>query len=265
MNAEVYTPGHSENAVDFMSKRTLESHGAFFMPLLEPGLSVLDCGCGPGTMTLEIAQRVAPGRVVGVDFGRSQIEQANRNAAQFTAQAQAAQAHRVNILFQQANCYDLPFADNMFDRVFSHALLEHLAEPVRALREFFRVLKPGGQVGICSPDWGGFLLAPPSADLSQAIDTYMTLQNQNGGDVQVGRKLGAYLAAAGFQAVQMSARYECYADRTVIGEYLALQLDQAGATEAAKTLRAWSTGAGSMFAQSWVAAVGQKPASLNRD
>ena len=49
MQSESYTPGHSQYAADFMAKRTLESHGSFFVPYLQPGLSVLDCGCGPGS------------------------------------------------------------------------------------------------------------------------------------------------------------------------------------------------------------------------
>ncbi len=64
-----YTPGHSENATGFMARRTIESHGEFFLPYLSPGVSVLDCGCGPGSITLSIADRIGNGRVVGVDFG----------------------------------------------------------------------------------------------------------------------------------------------------------------------------------------------------
>src|SRR5687768_16069466 len=81
MTEGTYTPGHSQNATDFMARRSLRSHGEFFLPHLTPGVSVLDCGCGPGTITLGIAERIAPARVVGVDFGTSQIERATANAA----------------------------------------------------------------------------------------------------------------------------------------------------------------------------------------
>ena len=70
---ERYTPGHTPNAVDFMSRRTLDSHGAFFMPLLTNGIVVLDCGSGPGTITCDIAQRIPRGRVVGVDKDAKQV------------------------------------------------------------------------------------------------------------------------------------------------------------------------------------------------
>ena len=170
---EMYTPGHSRNATDFMAARSFASHGGFFAPHLEPGLSVLDCGCGPGSITLGIGDRVAPGQVVGVDDGITQIEVATARGTGVP-----------NVSFRVANCYSLPFEDNTFDRVFSHALLEHLAEPARAVREMWRVLKPGGVVGVCSPDWGGFILSPPSATLTEAVAAYTALQSRNGGDVR---------------------------------------------------------------------------------
>jgi SAM-dependent methyltransferase len=249
MNAESYTPGHTANASDFMARRSLQSHGQFFLGHLTPGVSVLDCGCGPGTITLGIARAVRPGPVTGVDFGASQVERATARA---TAEAVA------NVTFRVADCYALPFADSTFDRIFSNALLEHLSDSVRALKEMHRTLKPGGVIGVSSPDWGGFVLAPPSAELAHAVEAYTGLQARNGGDVHVGRKLGVHLGAAGFEGVQMSARYECYPDRSLIGEFLALQLEQQGDAPSARTLRDWSKHEGGMFAQTWVEAVARK-------
>lgn len=249
MNEKSYTPGHSQNASDFMSKRSFDSHGQFFSAYLGPGLSVLDCGCGPGSITLGIAERVFPGRVVGIDFGPSQIAR---------AAAAAATISQTNVRFQTADCNSIPFDANSFDRVFSHALFEHLSDPVCALTELHRVLKPDGIIGLCSPDWGGFILSPPSAELSRAVIGYTKLQNKNGGDVEAGRKLGVYLAAAGFEVVQMSARYECYPSLDFIGEYLALQLEREGDAPSAETFRIWSQNAGGMFAQAWVSAIGRK-------
>ena len=70
--SESYTPGNSTNATDFMAKRSLDSHGSFFISCLERGVSVLDCGCGPGSITIGIAKCVAPGEVVGIDSAESQ-------------------------------------------------------------------------------------------------------------------------------------------------------------------------------------------------
>ncbi len=244
-----YTPGHSRNASDFMLTRTLASHGQFFSEFLAPGLTCLDCGCGPGSITQGIAERVNPGRVIGIDFGASQIARASEAASVLGL---------TNVSFQTADCHALPFDSASFDRVFSHALFEHLSEPVRAAKELHRVLRNDGMVGVCSPDWGGFIVAPPSLEINDAMESYRNLQRRNGGDVEAGRKLGAHLTAAGFEVLRMSARYECYESLEFIGEYLALQLDRSGAKEAAKAFRAWAGVPGGMFAQAWVSVVARK-------
>jgi ubiquinone/menaquinone biosynthesis C-methylase UbiE len=247
-----YTPGYSPQITQFMARRTAESHAAFFLPYLRPGMTVLDCGCGPGTITLDLARRVAPGQVIGIDQAASQIE---------LAQAAAQEVGMEHVTFRAASIYELPFADASFDAVFSHALFEHLPDPLAALAEVHRVLKPGGWVGLCSPDWGGFLVAPPSPGLGEALHYYMDLQTQNGGNVLAGRYLGQWLTATGFGQVQMSARYECYADRPLIGEYLAAQLDRvqnATAAQMAQQLRDWQLIPGGLFAQAWVSALGQR-------
>jgi ubiquinone/menaquinone biosynthesis C-methylase UbiE len=145
MNTESYTPGHSQNAADFMALRSVRSHGQFFIPHLKSGVSVLDCGCGPGSITLGIAELAAPGKVVGVDFGADQIAGAQSNAAKRGI---------ANVNFLAADSYSLPLEESSFDRVFSHALMEHLADPLRVVKELYRVLKPDGVIGVCSPDWG---------------------------------------------------------------------------------------------------------------
>ncbi|MBC7817672.1 MAG: methyltransferase domain-containing protein [Planctomycetaceae bacterium] len=254
MKSATYTPGHSQNATEFMARRTIESHGEFFLPYLTPGVSVLDCGCGPGSITLSIASRIGNGQVVGIDFGESQIQRANETAKDRGIS---------NAVFQRADCYSLPFEDASFDFIFSNALMEHLTDPVRAMRELLRVLKPGGAIGVSAPDWGGFVLASPSDELTAAVAAYMSLQTRNGGDVQVGRKLGSHLAVAGFVNCQMSARFELYSSLPVIGEYLASQLDCEGDTASAATFRNWSQQPGGMFAQCWVSCVASKSAGDN--
>ncbi|HZP93655.1 MAG TPA: methyltransferase domain-containing protein [Burkholderiales bacterium] len=247
---ETYTPGHSEGAVAFMSRRRLDPNGAFFRPLLSPGMRVLDCGCGPGTITCDIALVVAPGKVTAVDASASQLALAEERARDLEIS---------NVEFREADAYALPFTDGSFDAVFSHALLEHLSHPQRAAAEFFRVLKPGGAVGVCTPDWGAFLIAPQTPALLEAFDAYTRLQDRNGGDTRVGRKLGDLLDAAGFVEVRQQARYENYSPLATIGDFLALNLEEAGDREHAATWRTWARGLRGMFAQAWVSAVGRKP------
>jgi SAM-dependent methyltransferase len=248
--SESYTPGYSQAAAAFMARRRLDSNGAFFLPHLKPGISALDCGCGPGTITRDIALRIAPGLVIGLDFNADQIAVATRDAR---AQGLA------NIEFRQGSVYALPFVDDCFDAVFSHALLEHLKEPVRALAEFKRVLKPGGMLGVCTPDWGGFLLAQPSEKLLLAFEAYKQLQNRNGGDVYCGHKLGLYLEAAGFEDIIMRSRYENYDPLTEIGDFLAVNHEEAGDAKNAAIWREWGRRPNGMFSQAWVSCVARKP------
>src|ERR1041384_5037714 len=62
-----YTHGHHESVLRSHRWRTAENSAGYLLDALVPGTRVLDVGCGPGTITVDIAQRVAPGRVVGID------------------------------------------------------------------------------------------------------------------------------------------------------------------------------------------------------
>lgn len=106
MDSELYTPGQSENSVSFMAQRTLESHGAFVLPSLNDGMEFLDCGCGPGTITCDIAALLPNSTVVGVDASEESIH---------AAEAQAAARGLSNVTFHRASVYDLPFDDRRFD------------------------------------------------------------------------------------------------------------------------------------------------------
>lgn len=249
--AERYTPGQMASAVAMMAGRRVETHGSFFLPHLRPGQSVLDVGCGPGTITVGLAAAAAPGPVLGVDVGADQFDQ---------GRALATEAGLGNLTFESASCYALPRPDQSVDRIFCHALLEHLAEPVTALREARRVLRPGGVVGICSPDWGGFLMTPPSPTVDAALQAYQQIQRDNGGDPAAGRKLGVHLVEAGFAEVRLDARYERFTSTTPMAELLAGILEHAGHDNHARNVRIWSErSSGAMFAEAWVSAVAVTP------
>lgn len=211
-------------------------------------MAVLDCGCGPGTITLDLARAADGGRVVGVDIELTQTRQAQ------------AEAGDLGLGFVEANAYTLSFPDQTFDAVFAHALIEHLVEPDRVLREMRRVLRRGGVVGLRSPDRGGFIVYPLDEGTLRALDAYATLQCLNGGYLYAGRKLGAYLRCAGFVVTDQTASHEVYTEPELIAEYLAETLETQGPSEqgriAAANLRLWSCDRDAFFAQSWVEAVG---------
>src|SRR5262245_909627 len=104
-----------------MLRRTVEANASFVLPHLRPGLTVLDCGCGPGSITLGLAERVAPAQVVGIDVADQQVA---------AARALATEREVRNVRFERASIYDLPFAGGTFDLAFAHTVLEHLGDPL---------------------------------------------------------------------------------------------------------------------------------------
>ncbi len=170
----------------------------FFLPHLQPGMTLLDCGCGPGTITLGLAAVVAPGHVVGIDLEPGMITRA-------TAFATARQI--TNVRFQVANICDLPFPDSAFDTVFTSAVLEHLDDPVQALQEMCRVLKPGGCVGVISTDWGEPLISPPDTAVRQFFELFERGFRHHGGSLNRGRHLRIMLRQAGFNVTKFAASY----------------------------------------------------------
>ena len=126
-----------------VARRSADIHGAFFLPYLRAGMTLLDCGCGPGSITTGLAQAVSPGEVIGVDLEESQLE---------IARASAAELGLGTVRFDTGNAYELAYRDDHFDAVFSHALLEHMLDPLAVLKELHRVLKRGGVIGIRSID-----------------------------------------------------------------------------------------------------------------
>lgn len=178
-----------------MARRTAVKEGAFFLRHLRPGMRVLDVGCGPGSITLGFAEAVAPGEVVGVDFQSSQV-----------AQAQVLSTARglMNAKFEVADAYRLPFPDCTFDAVFAHAVLWHLRQPLQALAEMRRVLRPGGIVAIRDCDWGGRIHTPMTPRLEQWYALTVRIRQHNGGDPFMGRQLRRLLLEAGFVQTEAS-------------------------------------------------------------
>jgi ubiquinone/menaquinone biosynthesis C-methylase UbiE len=112
---------------------------AFLAPHLRGGMRLIDCGCGPGSITVDLAQAVAPGQAIGVDL---------REDALIHGRTLARERGIASVAFHAASVYRLPYADGSFDAAFACAVLQHLAAPLAALKEIRRVLKPGGVIGI---------------------------------------------------------------------------------------------------------------------
>jgi len=179
-----------------LAKRMASQEAAFLLPHLRAGMNVLDAGCGPGSITLGLAAAVAPGKVVGIDIHPSQVEQ---------ARALAVQRGVTNVRFEASNVYELPFSDGSFDAAFANSVLEHLREPVRALAELRRVLRPGGIAGVRDTDLGGYLIAPETPLLQQWFSLTERVRQHNGANFYIGRHLRRLLLEAGFVRAEASA------------------------------------------------------------
>ncbi len=176
--------------------RTAREDAAFFLPYLRTGMRVLDVGCGPGSITVGIAQVIGPGEVVGIDRQSSQIDK---------GRALAAERGVANVSFELADLYSLPFPHASFDAVFANGVLMHLREPVRALAEVHRVLRPGGVAGVRDPDAGAMLRAPTTPLLEEWRALALRVHEHNGGNPHVGRHHRKFLLEAGFLRAEATA------------------------------------------------------------
>ena len=128
-----YTHGHHESVLRSHTWRTAENSSAYLLPHLRPGQRLLDVGCGPGTITADLALLVAPGEVVGIDAAPDVVAQAAEHARSLGLE---------NLRFEVADLFALGFPDASFDVIHLHQVLQHLEDPVAALVELRRVLRP---------------------------------------------------------------------------------------------------------------------------
>jgi ubiquinone/menaquinone biosynthesis C-methylase UbiE len=200
--AEQYAPGYDSvlTLVQHASRRA-EKQAAFLLPHLRSGMSLLDCGCGSGSITIGLAKTVMPGKTVGIDVSGVEIARARANASNLEMS---------NILFEVQNVYALDFPDNSFDAVFSHNVLEHLNDPARAVAEMQRVLKPGGVIGIRDADMGGNLVQPPEKLLMDWFALFELDWHTVSGDPRFARRLPQALGEAGLADLCVSASYDVY-------------------------------------------------------
>jgi ubiquinone/menaquinone biosynthesis C-methylase UbiE len=186
---EQYTHSHHPVVLAAHARRTAEEAAAFLIPHLEPGMEILDLGCGPGSITVGLARYVAPSGVIGVDRAPEALDHARQHAAE---------AQLGNVVFQQADVYELPFDDGAFHVVYAHQLLQHLADPVAALREAFRVLRPGGYVAVRDADYGTMTHHPHDPVIDRWLEMYHAVARANGGEPDAGRRVMEWVQAAGY-------------------------------------------------------------------
>jgi SAM-dependent methyltransferase len=191
-----YTHGHHPTVLSSHRWRTVENSAAYLVEHLRPGARVLDVGCGPGTITVGMAERVAPGHVTGLDAA----EEVLREAVRFAAQRRVG-----NVAFVTGDVYALDFPDDTFDVVHAHQVLQHLADPVRALREMRRVCRPGGVVAARDADFGTMAWYPEPPGMAAWLPVYYQVARGNGGEPDAGRRLVSWARRAGLTDITATA------------------------------------------------------------
>jgi SAM-dependent methyltransferase len=198
----VYTHGHHESVLRAHRRRTAKDSAGYLLPHLRPGMSVLDVGCGPGTITVDLAALVAPGRVTAVEL---------TDAALDLARAEAQARNQSNISFVTSDVHALDLPDHTFDVVHAHQVLQHVADPVQALRELRRVCVPDGIVAVRDADYAGFTWFPLLPTLERWRELYDEAARANGGEPDAGRRLLSWAQEAGFDDITPTGSMWCFA------------------------------------------------------
>ncbi|MDA1189744.1 MAG: class I SAM-dependent methyltransferase [Chloroflexi bacterium] len=265
---ERYTMSHEQRMIELLTRRTAKHNAAFFTPHLRPSMNVLDCGCGPGNISLDLAQIASSGHITGIDMEVSQISMAS---------AEAAKRGITNATFTQANVYELPFADNTFDAVFTHTLVSHLAEPAKGISEMRRVLKPGGILGIRDLQFSNNIVGPRDHPMiGEGARLFAELMRANGGDPDVGHKLPSIVSTVGFTLLSATSSSDVFAlpdDIDWFGQWInsffalapiAGRMMELGLTtaehieEIQDAALEWGVAPGAFFAMCFVEVVGKK-------
>ncbi|HSF26203.1 MAG TPA: methyltransferase domain-containing protein [Actinomycetes bacterium] len=255
--SSVYTHGHHESVLRSHTWRTAANSAAYLLPQIEPQMRVLDIGCGPGTITADLAELVPQGAVTAIDSAPAIIER---------ARATAAARGLVNVDFAVGDAHALEFPDGSFDVVHAHQVLQHVADPIAVLAEMGRVCAPSGLVAVRDADYAAMTWYPALPGLAAWRELYEKVARANGGEPDAGRRLLSWARAAGFTDITASASVWCFAtpedrawwgdlwaERTVASGYARMAVDGGHATAAeletiAAAWREWSASDDGWFA-----------------
>jgi len=198
---DTYTHGHADSVLQSHRWRTVENSAGYLAPHLRPGLDLLDVGCGPGTLTVDLARRVAPGRTLAIDVAEAPLAEAREHARN----------RGVEVTVEVGDVYALAADDGSFDVVHAHQVLQHLTDPVAALREMARVTRPGGLIAVRDVDYAATTWFPANPGLEKWLDLYERVARRNGAEPDAGRRLLSWAHAAGLRDTTATTTAWCFA------------------------------------------------------
>lgn len=161
------------------------------------GSKILEAGCGVGAQTVTLAGNNPESSIVSVDISAKSLRQAEQRIVA---------AGLTNVRFLEGDLFELSFDPQSFDHVFVCFVLEHLPDPVLALKRLKTFLRPGGTITVIEGDHGSAYFHPESDAAHAAIQCQVELQSRAGGDALIGRSLYPLLAEAGYREVRVSPR-----------------------------------------------------------
>ncbi len=258
---------------DLLGTRDASVYADFFLPYLDALTHVLDLGCGDGALSIGLASTA--GQVTAVDTSPDDFAAAEVYAA----------IHGLDHLsFVEGDATRLAFEDRTFDACLCHSLLEAGPDPALVLAEVWRVLRPGGYVGVASTEYDGLILAGPAVDLLRRSNTIREqLWILSGADPFLGRELRRLVTEAGFEEVEATTKAFSYGTPPRVREFAegraaecwdeeyvdeAIRAGLATADEMATMARAWSAwgeSPASYAAFTWCRAVARKPRVTNEE
>lgn len=189
-----YSPRESERLADQAQTLTNLLHDDIRYPT---GSRVLEVGCGIGAQTAILAKNSPHALITSIDISADSLKQAEETIRKVGI---------TTVTFRQADIFHLPFEPAGFDHIFLCFVLEHLAEPERALKQLRPLLKDGGTITVIEGDHGSAFFHPENEDARRAVQCLVTLQQKMGGNALIGRELYPLLCSAGYLDVRISPR-----------------------------------------------------------
>ena len=162
------------------------------------GSKVLEAGCGVGAQTITLARNSPDAQITSIDISENSLKEAKKKTESEGIK---------NVNFQQGDIFRLSFEPESFDHIFVCFVLEHLSQPLEALKFLKRLLKKGGTITVIEGDHGSTFFHPDNDDARKVIDCQVQLQAKAGGNANIGRELYPLLDASGFSSVCVSPRF----------------------------------------------------------